>query len=119
MVLLLLLLLQTFPRLMAQLGASHVFDLHEALPFFAMTEAEQERYWDDALHLTPAGYDLMGNKIGTSLVSILVKENIERANRPVRPRRQFRDDDKVFEEEVGSPASLDQGYVVVRRKDLD
>ncbi|KAK0730855.1 SGNH hydrolase-type esterase domain-containing protein [Lasiosphaeris hirsuta] len=95
----------------------HVFDLHTAVPFFAMSTKDQERYWDDNVHFTSDGYDLIGNKVGISLVSILAKE---KANAPpAKKRRVFRDDDKSFEEEVGDPTAIDQGYIVVRRKDLD
>ncbi|KAK3363119.1 SGNH hydrolase-type esterase domain-containing protein [Lasiosphaeria hispida] len=95
----------------------HVFDLHSAVPYFAMSAQDQERYWDDGVHFTSDGYDLIGNKVGISLVSILAKERA--ANTPAKKRRVFRDDEKSFEEEVGDPTAIDQGYIVVRRKDLD
>jgi hypothetical protein len=98
---------------------SHVFDLHEAVPYFSMSDANRERYWDDGLHLTPDGYDLMGQKIGIALVSLLEKERLAAATAPRRRLRKFRDDDLSFDEEVGDPTSLNQGYIVVRRKDLD
>ena len=77
-----------------------------------MSEEDNEKYWDDLIHMTPAGYDLMGEKIAEHLIPILNREGIP-------GRKRFRDDGKVFEEEDGDPSCLDQGYIVVRRKDLD
>jgi len=96
----------------------HVFDLHAAVPFFDMSESDQTAFWDDGVHFTPDGYNLIGNKVGMGLVKLLEQERAANPP-PVKKRRVFRDDNKVFEEEVGDPTSLDQGYVVVRRKDLD
>lgn len=83
-----------------------------------MSASDRELYWDDAIHFTPDGYDLVGKEVGMGLVKILEKERAKNTP-PARKRRLFRDDDKVFEEEDGDPGTLDQGYVVVRRKDLD
>ncbi|KAH8893847.1 SGNH hydrolase [Thozetella sp. PMI_491] len=93
----------------------HVFDLHDAVPYFAMSEADRERYWDDAVHFTPDGYDLIGQKLGLAFVSLLVRERAEPARRRLR---KFRDDDVAFAEETGDPTAIDQGYIVVRRTDL-
>lgn len=84
-----------------------------------MSESDRRRYWHDHLHLTPTGYDLIGNKIGISLVSLLAMEKSKSPQRPQRPKRMFKDDDKEFEEEGGDPSAINQGYVVVRRADLD
>ncbi|KAK4240323.1 SGNH hydrolase-type esterase domain-containing protein [Achaetomium macrosporum] len=98
----------------------HVFDLHKAVPYWGMSEKDRERYWDDHLHFTPDGYDLIGNKVGTELVSILAAERAAADPRPPkRRRRMFKDDDEKFEEEAGDPSAINQGYVVVRRTDLD
>lgn len=89
-----------------------------------MSEADRERYWDDSIHFTSEGYDRMGNKIGVTLVSLLVKEKSDNDRTPMgRKRRMFKGDEKVFEEEE-DPAEpttpgLDKGYIVVRRRDLD
>jgi hypothetical protein len=83
-----------------------------------MSISDRKQFWDDAVHFTPDGYNLVGNKIGMALVKLLEKEK-EVNPPPPKRRRLFRDDNKVFEEEVGDPNALGQGYVVVRRKDLD
>ncbi|KAK0628401.1 SGNH hydrolase-type esterase domain-containing protein [Bombardia bombarda] len=97
----------------------HVFDLFAAVPFQSMSAQDKERYWDDGLHFTPDGYDLIGNKIGIMLVSVLAREKAENDPVPSRRRRFFRDDEKVFDEEDDDPGSLNKGYIVVRRRDLD
>ena len=107
----------TEPSLTTNPFPSHVFDLDTAIPYFASSSSDRNKYWDDAVHFSVEGYNLIGNKVGMSLVKILEEDR----PRPVhtRKRRVFRDDDKVFMEEDGDPTTLDQGYVVVRRKDLD
>jgi len=98
---------------------SHVFDLAAVVPYFDMTASDKERYWDDLIHFTPDGYDLVGREVGMGLVKVLEKERAANSPPPAKRRRVFKDDEKKFEEEGGDPESLDQGYVVVRRKDLD
>lgn len=72
--------------------------------------------------MTPRGYDLMGEKIAAALVNIIMPPGRLQSNgaRPAAKRRRlFKDDDKVFDEEDGDDSLLDQGYIVVRRKDLE
>lgn len=83
-----------------------------------MSDADKERYWDDHLHFTPDGYDLIGNKVGIALVSIMAREKTNELS-PAKRRRMFKDDNTLFEEEAGDPNAIDQGYIVVRRVDLD
>lgn len=99
-------------------GCSHVYDLHAAVPYHTMSPADQQKYWDDHVHFTPKGYDLIGNKVGMALVSVLVKQRVADLP-PAKRRRVFKNDDKMFDEETGDPQAIDQGYVVVRRIDLD
>lgn len=89
-----------------------------------MQPAERARYWDDRLHLTPAGYDLMGEKIAARLVELIMppgrlQDTAGEARRPRKKKRVFRDDDWSFDEESGDDSVLGQGYYVVRRKDLE
>ncbi|EAQ89382.1 hypothetical protein CHGG_06001 [Chaetomium globosum CBS 148.51] len=97
----------------------YVYDLHAVIPFFSMPLSDRKKYWGDHIHFTADGYDMMGNKIGIYLVSLLAKEKANSPQRPQKRRRLFKDDDKKFEEEVGDPNSINQGYVVVRQADLD
>ena len=39
-----------------------------------MGEEERERFWDDGLHLTEAGYERMGQVIANRLVELLSNE---------------------------------------------
>lgn len=100
---------------------SHVFDLNSAIPYLSMREEEQKKYWDDHIHMTPDGYDLMGEKIAAALVDIIMPPGRLQSNsgRVPKKRRLFKDDEKVFEEEDGDDSLLDQGYIIVRRKDLE
>lgn len=37
-----------------------------------MDQADREKYWDpDGVHLTAAGYDLMGEKVAGALIDII------------------------------------------------
>ncbi|CAN8098580.1 unnamed protein product [Discula destructiva] len=101
----------------------HVFDLAAAIPYANMEPAERAKYWDDHVHLTPAGYDLMGEKIAARLVELIMPpgrlQKTKGGERAPKKRRVFQDDEKSFEEEIGDDSLLGQGYVVVRRKDLE
>jgi len=103
----------------------YAFDFHAALPYFALSEEDIERYWDDSVHLTPDGYDLMGEKIAAAMEASLRAEfgtqgdSTSEAAKPARKRKAFKDDENVFEEEVGDPSAINQGYIVVRKRDLD
>jgi hypothetical protein len=83
-----------------------------------MSEPDRGKYWDDGLHFTPDGYELVGQKVGMALVSLLVKDKFK-GQTPAKRKRNFRDDDAMFEEEGGDPQSLNTGYIVVRWKDLE
>jgi len=93
-----------------------------------MSEDERDIYWDDLVHLTPKGYKRMGEHIGSAILPTLKKEietykKQEKTGARLPPggkrRREFKDDENQFKEEEGDPTLIDQGYVVVRRKDLD
>ncbi|KAL2024207.1 hypothetical protein VTK56DRAFT_9363 [Thermocarpiscus australiensis] len=96
----------------------HVFDLNKHVPYYSLSEEDKKKYWDDHLHFTPDGYDLIGNKVGNALVSLIVSERTGNSAPPRRPR-MFKDDEQQFSEEEGDPIAIDRGYVVVRRADLD
>ncbi|KAI3337812.1 SGNH hydrolase-type esterase domain-containing protein [Ustulina deusta] len=99
------------------------FDLFKELPYHAMAPEDRDKYWDpDGLHLQAAGYDLMGEKIGDALVRILrlaeaQGTDISSVVSDARQRKAI--EDLIFEEEIGDPRLLSQGYIVVRKKDLD
>ena len=39
---------------------SYTFDLHKAIPFWSMKEEQRKAIWEDGVHFTEKGYDLMG-----------------------------------------------------------
>ncbi|KAE8444691.1 hypothetical protein EG329_014348 [Mollisiaceae sp. DMI_Dod_QoI] len=49
----------------------YIFDLHESVPYRGMSEEERKIVWDDGIHFTPAGYDLVGSRIAKRLVELL------------------------------------------------
>lgn len=72
--------------------------------------------------MTPAGYDLMGEKIAARLVEIIMppgRLQPQQQTNGARRKKIFKDDDKVFDEEDGDEHKLEHGYYVVRRKDLE
>ena len=38
-------------------------DITSTLSYVSLSEEERKKIWDDKLHFTPLGYDMMGNKI--------------------------------------------------------
>ncbi|KAF2157443.1 SGNH hydrolase [Myriangium duriaei CBS 260.36] len=55
----------------------HVFDFNEAFPYWKWSAADRKRYYDDAVHFTPDGYDLMGERVGAALAELLAGEKVE------------------------------------------
>ena len=53
--------------------SSYAFDLKPAIPYHDMDEQLREEIWDDGLHFTDKGYDLMGEVISERLLELLTK----------------------------------------------
>lgn len=75
--------------------------------------------------MTPAGYDWMGNHVADALLECLAEEDEEEeqqsriaAPKPPRPPTKTREE-QMYEEEDGNPKHISQGYIVVRKEDLD
>ncbi|KAK8085222.1 hypothetical protein PG997_006493 [Apiospora hydei] len=102
---------------------SHTFDLFEALPYHTMDPKDRGSIWEyDGLHLRASGYDRMGEKIAEALLKIIQLEEAQNTEissivSDARQRRMI--EDMIFEEERGDPKLLSQGYIVVRKADLD
>jgi lysophospholipase L1-like esterase len=103
--------------------ASYTFDLFEKMPFHDMVSTDREKYWDlDGLHLTEDGYDFMGERIAEGLIKILhlqEAQTTEISNIFTDARQRRLIEDMIFDEEAGDPKRLSQGYIIVRKKDLD
>ena len=56
---------------MAKFSASFAFDLWSVIRYSTLTEEEQEKVWDDGVHLTEEGYKRMGDAISAHLFEIL------------------------------------------------
>ena len=107
---------------------SYAFDLYQKLPYHALSTADCAKYWDDGLHLTEAGYAWMGGHIADALLALLLGEPsgpraAAAAPAPAAAHDDDDDDDDddyqvVLDDEVGDPKAADQGYVMVRKRDL-
>ncbi|EED13748.1 conserved hypothetical protein [Talaromyces stipitatus ATCC 10500] len=53
----------------------YTFDLKSAIPYHTMDEQRREQIWDDGLHFTDKGYDLMGEIIAVRLLEILTRSS--------------------------------------------
>ncbi|KAK6083035.1 GDSL-like Lipase/Acylhydrolase [Seiridium cupressi] len=101
----------------------YTFDLYKSVPYRTMSKADQEKYWDpDGLHFTEAGYDLIGEKVAEGLTKILHLEEAQSTEissivSDARQRKLI--EELMFEEEQGNPKLLSQGWIVVRKRDLD
>ncbi|KAI0391569.1 GDSL-like Lipase/Acylhydrolase [Xylariaceae sp. FL0594] len=102
------------------------FDHSAEFPYHKLTGPDRVKYWNpDGLHLTAAGYDLMGEKIARGLIRIIrlaearEEDLLSSVVAPGDARQRKAIEDLIFEEERGDPRLLSQGYIVVRRKDLD
>ncbi|KAK1600628.1 GDSL-like Lipase/Acylhydrolase [Colletotrichum navitas] len=96
----------------------HAFDLNPRIPYHSLTERERQRYWDDGLHLTVAGYDWMGTHVAEALGDLVELERNPNSRRARRARRHV-EEEICFDEEDGDPRSLSGGYVFVRMRDLN
>lgn len=60
-------------------------DLCAAVPYFNMSDAQKPRIWDDGLHLTMAGYEMMGEAIAAKLIELL-----HVVNQPINHGKQMK-----------------------------
>ncbi|KAI5926329.1 SGNH hydrolase [Camillea tinctor] len=99
------------------------FDLAAAIPHHTATPAERAaHWWHDGVHMSAGGYDLFGTRVAESLAPIIrlaeaQDTDISDIVTDARQRRAI--EDLIVEEERGDPRLLSQGYIVVRRRDLD
>ncbi|XDG10324.1 hypothetical protein ABKA04_009939 [Annulohypoxylon sp. FPYF3050] len=99
------------------------FDLYNAIPYHDMVPEDRPKYWEmDGVHLSADGYNLMGEKIADQLIRVIrLAEAQEDDIKSIAadPRQRQAIEDMIFEEERGNPKLLSQGYIVVRKSDLD
>lgn len=88
-----------------------------------MAPEDRAKYWEmDGVHLSAAGYDLMGEKVAEELIRIMKladAQETEISSIASDPRQRKAIEDMIFEEERGNPRLLSQGYIIVRKSDLD
>ncbi|KAH1271686.1 hypothetical protein KXW91_006008 [Aspergillus fumigatus] len=54
----------------------YAFDLHGKVPYHNATEEFRKRIWDDGLHFTAEGYDLVGEVVGEHLIALLKDQGL-------------------------------------------
>ncbi|OTB05572.1 hypothetical protein M426DRAFT_137495 [Hypoxylon sp. CI-4A] len=99
------------------------FDLNKAIPYHAMKPEDRPKYWEmDGVHLSADGYNLMGEKIAEHLIRIMKLAEAQETDINTiapDPRQRKAIEEMILEEERGNPRLLSQGYIVVRKRDLD
>ncbi|CZR54169.1 related to esterase [Phialocephala subalpina] len=60
----------------------YTFNLHDSVPYWNMTAAERSSYWDDGIHWTPKGYDLVGGRIAERMLEMLKANNQTNQTQP-------------------------------------
>lgn len=61
----------------------YVFDLYEKIKYHDMSEEDRNEYWDDGLHLTAAGYKMMGEMVAKRVTEfVCLKEDEVSFRRP-------------------------------------
>lgn len=54
-----------------KMECSYTFDLWSVIRYHGISEKTRERLWDDGLHLTAAGYEVMGKAVAARLFELL------------------------------------------------
>ncbi|KAH7026331.1 SGNH hydrolase-type esterase domain-containing protein [Microdochium trichocladiopsis] len=98
-------------------------DLHSSFPYHSLPPSRKPELWNpDGLHLTSEGYAEVGSKVADELIRLIrlqeaTETEISSIFTDARQRRAV--EDLIQEEERGDPKLLSQGYIYVRRHDLD
>lgn len=98
--------------------ASYAFDLYAAIPYHSLSLERRRKLWDDGVHLRPDGYDWMGEHIANAFIKLMIQD-VGATDRKSRRMLRYAQDELLFPEEAGDPNRIDEGYVIVRLKDLD
>lgn len=60
---------------------SYTYDLASAMPYSGLQEDERTEIWDDDVHFTPKGYDLMGRLVAERMLELMPAVGIEEPNK--------------------------------------
>jgi hypothetical protein len=67
------------------MGDSYTLDLESKIPFWRMPEDKRREIWDDGVHFTEKGYDLMGEIITERLVELIGKsDRVSKVQKPLK-----------------------------------
>ncbi|KAH6670089.1 SGNH hydrolase-type esterase domain-containing protein [Halenospora varia] len=62
----------------------HTLDLHNVVPWKTATPAQRKEIWDDGIHFTPKGYDLIGNVIAGRIIDLVNKRSTLTTQDPIQ-----------------------------------
>jgi hypothetical protein len=61
----------------ADMNDSYSLDLASKMPYEGISEEERKDIWDDGVHFTEKGYDLMGMIIAKRLIELISEVGVE------------------------------------------
>jgi hypothetical protein len=106
------------------LACSHSFNLEAGIPFHSLAKEDQVHLWNDDVHPSKDGYNLMGDVIATELLKVLADERnrqkgaSEAATNGKRSSARPTEGEREIEEERANPRRISQDYIWVRKSDL-
>lgn len=75
---------------------SFTLDLASEIPYWRMPEGKRNEIWDDGVHFTEKGYDLMGVIIADRLLELIGKiEGVQKVQKPLRGDLKIRNLDSA------------------------
>ncbi|KAG4429159.1 hypothetical protein IFR05_015359 [Cadophora sp. M221] len=83
----------------------YTYDLHKAVPYWGMSEERRKEIWDDTLHFTVKGYDLIGKLLADRIVELAKQEERESpkeelVREELRKRRTRKEERIAVQEEM-------------------
>lgn len=85
-----------------------------------MPENRRNEIWDDSVHFTEAGYDLMGEIIAKRLAELVGEiEGVGKAQKPMKVELKIRNSDSVVKMRQVEGRKLRSGRVLVREVEED
>jgi lysophospholipase L1-like esterase len=49
----------------------YALDLFEKMPYHSLSAVDRKELWDDGLHFTPKGYEMIGNLVAVRMIEII------------------------------------------------
>ncbi|KAH8593697.1 SGNH hydrolase-type esterase domain-containing protein [Bisporella sp. PMI_857] len=68
----------------------YTFDLHKAFPWNGLSDKRRREVWDDGMHPTEKGYDIIGKLLAKRLNEIISERTMPQVDEPVRAELKAR-----------------------------